>query len=94
MESPNTLKGKHIRPIILKMNDSEFKYLWDGLCNRKFVPETTLLVIKYIREGKSSNKIHELMGWKNPKQFNWITNNIAKNHKPLLYQFDHAKLGR
>lgn len=85
--SKNTLKGKHIPDIIKSMTDEQFQVLRSGLTNRKFVPETTLTVIKYIREGKSTNKITEIMQWKSPKQFNWITNKIANNYKEYLYQF-------
>lgn len=85
--SKNTIKGKQIPAIIKAMTNEQFEVLRSSLSNRKFVPETTLTVIKYIREGKSTNKITEIMNWKSTKQFNWITNKIANNYKEHFYQF-------
>lgn len=78
------MKGKEIRAVIQNMSDSQFEVMRQKLSTRKFVPEATLKVINHIREGKSTNKIHELMGWKDPKQFNWITNNIANKYQEYL----------
>lgn len=80
----NPMKGKQIRPIIQNMTDEEFSVLREKLTHRKQVPEKILRVIVYMREGKSPSKIHEMMGWKYQKHYNWIANKIAKNYAEYL----------